>query len=230
MNYLSEIKVFYDLILSKPLSTGQIALWHALMNINNKCTWSEWFTVPNQTLELLTGMSRQAISKNRNVLKQLGYLDFKTNGTKATAYTLNSLQDSCQDSCQSSLQDSCQDSCQNSSTLNKLNETRRDNNIIRVRECYENKIGMMNMSIVNQLDGYAEKMEFEVIEKALDLTADKGAGWTYARAILSDWLNRGIVRKSDLKKLESKRGQAKTKDRFPDWWDEIIDNLECEER
>ena len=126
MNYITEVKAFYDLILSKRLSTGQIALWHALMHINNKCAWAEWFTVPNRTLELLTGLSRQAISKNRNIMKQLGYLDFKSNGVKATSYMLNSLQGSCQDSLQSSLQGGLQSSCQNSGTLNKLNETKLD--------------------------------------------------------------------------------------------------------
>jgi hypothetical protein len=126
MNYIAEIKAFYDLALSKPLSTGQIALWHALMCINNKCAWAEWFAVPNQTLELLTGLSRQAISKNRNVMKQLGYLDFRTNGTKATSYTLNSLQESCQTRLQVGCRESCQDGFQNSGTLNKRNETRKE--------------------------------------------------------------------------------------------------------
>ena len=63
MNYLAEIKTFYDLVQVKQLSTGQIALWHALMAINNKCAWIEWFTVPNIMLELNTGMSRSASSK-----------------------------------------------------------------------------------------------------------------------------------------------------------------------
>lgn len=66
------------------LSSGQIALWYALMEINNKCAWIEWFTAANQTLETLSGLSRAGINKNRNVLKQLGLIDFKSNGKKAT--------------------------------------------------------------------------------------------------------------------------------------------------
>ena len=67
MNYLTEIKGFYDLVQIKQLSTGQIALWHGLMHINNKCNWNEWFTVANLTLQLVTGLSRAGINKNRNV-------------------------------------------------------------------------------------------------------------------------------------------------------------------
>lgn len=128
-----------DLVHVKPLSTGQIALWYALMYINNKCAWAEWFTVPNNTLELYTSLSRQGIIKCRNVLKQCGVIDFKSNGTKAASYRLltmldsvqTSVQDgiltkttisnSVQNSIQSSVQNSIHDSVQNSGTLNKLN-------------------------------------------------------------------------------------------------------------
>lgn len=128
MNYIAEIKAFYDLVQVKQLSTGQIALWHALMAINNKCAWIEWFTVPNIVLELNTGMSRSGVLKARNSLKQYGLIDFKANGTKATNYKMitiaKSKQESNQDSEQVSKQDSTQVSTQDSNTLNKLNETK----------------------------------------------------------------------------------------------------------
>ena len=136
MNYIAEIKAFYDLVQMKQLSTGQIALWHALMHINNKCAWAEWFTAPNLTLQLHTGLSRQGIINSRNTLKQLGLIDFKTQGTNSTAYKLNTisksvqdtlqdtLQDSLQDALQECLQDRVQDTLQNSSALNKQNETK----------------------------------------------------------------------------------------------------------
>lgn len=139
MNYIKEIKAFYDLVQVKQLSTGQIALWHALMQVNNKCAWIEWFTAPNLTLELTSGLSRKGIYKARNILKQYGAIDFKTNGTKATSYKLisllnstqvstqdnDTLQDSTQGSTQGSTQDSTQGSTQDSATLNKLNETKQ---------------------------------------------------------------------------------------------------------
>ena len=130
MNYIGQIRGFYDLQLSKPFSTGQIALWHALMHINNKCSWIEWFTAANLTLELLSGLSRQGIVKSRNELKQQGLIDFKSNGTKATSYTIkllymsNSVQAGIQDGVQNSVQDGVQDGVQNSGTLNKLNKTK----------------------------------------------------------------------------------------------------------
>ena len=116
MNYITEIKAFHDLVQIKQLSTGQIALWYALMYINNKCNWIEWFTVPNQTLELNTGLSRQGIIKARNILKQNGVIAFRSNGTKATSYKMITLS--------KSLQAGIQDGVQIGSALNKPNETK----------------------------------------------------------------------------------------------------------
>ena len=139
MNYITEIKAFHDLIQIKQLSTGQIALWYALMYINNKCNWIEWFTVPNQTLELNTGLSRQGIIKARNILKQNGVIAFRSNGTKATSYKMitlsKSLQAGIQDGVQDSLQAGIQDGVQIGSALNKLNETKlNETRDISVRE------------------------------------------------------------------------------------------------
>ena len=139
MNYIAEIKAFYDLVQVKQLSTGQIALWHALMAINNKCAWIEWFTVPNIVLELNTGMSRSGVLRARNSLKQYGLIDFKANGTKATNYKMitmakskqESNQDSTQESEQVSKQVSTQDGKQDSNTLNKLNETKQKRKSIK---------------------------------------------------------------------------------------------------
>ena len=128
MNYLAEILAFYDLVQVKQLSTGQIALWHALMAINNRCTWIEWFTVPNLTLELNTGMSRSGVLKARNTLKQYGLIDFKVNGTKATNYKMitiaKSKQESKQESNQIGKQESNQIGKQVRNTLNKRKETK----------------------------------------------------------------------------------------------------------
>lgn len=128
MNYIAEIKAFYDIAQVKQLSTGQIALWHSLMYINNKCAWIEWFSVSNIMLEINTGLTRDGIAKARNILKQKGFIDFQSNGTKATSYKLisiaNFIQDSMQADIQNSMQSNLQSCLQNSTTLNKQNKTK----------------------------------------------------------------------------------------------------------
>ena len=45
MNYLAEIKAFYDRLELSPQPNTVIALWHALMSIANKAGWPDTFTV-----------------------------------------------------------------------------------------------------------------------------------------------------------------------------------------
>lgn len=146
MNYLQEILSFEKLQEINLVSPGQARLWYVLMYINNLTGWKTWFTVASSTLEFRSGLSRSGVIKARNELKQLGYIDFQTNGRKATSYRMISLtQDSAQPSVQGSTQDgvqssthtSTQDGAQGSAqvgtplykqnkTQTKLNKTKED--------------------------------------------------------------------------------------------------------
>jgi len=179
MNYIAEIKAFHDLVQIKQLSSGQIALWYGLMYINNKCAWVEWFTAPNLTLELNTGLSRSGIAKARNVLKQHGIIDFKQNGTKATSYKLYSMancrnesvqindtmsnstqvgnQVSNQIGVQDSNQSSKQDGAQVCTPLNKLNETKLKKK--ESKKVSEKKTGDGYQSIIDSFTENAQLKE-----------------------------------------------------------------------
>ena len=218
MNYLVEIKAFYDLVQIKQLSTGQIALWHALMAINNKCAWIEWFTVPNLTLELNTGMSRSGILKARNILKQYDLIDFKQNGTKATIYKLktiaNSKQVGVQDSKQVSKQVGVQDSKQVSNTLNKLNETKQNEiynvAVANITKCYEENIGMITPAIAELLFSYLNNFsDYEIIIEAIKKSAlANKRNTSYINGILKSWKNKGYKVLAD---LQNEQAQEKDK-------------------
>lgn len=71
------------------VSTGQIALWYSLMSINNMTGWTEWFTSPNQTLQLMTGLSRQGLDKARNQLSQAKRIEYtKGKSNQAGTYRI----------------------------------------------------------------------------------------------------------------------------------------------
>ena len=110
MNYIIEINRFWDWATLNPLPTGQIALYMALLHINNKSNWVEWFQAPNQVLSILTGLSRSGILTARNGLKQVGLIDVRERGTKTTLYCViaNIKQASVQERKQDSVQDSAQ--------------------------------------------------------------------------------------------------------------------------
>lgn len=85
MNYIKQLNTFYEMIMTNPLSSGQIALWSALMHINNKCSWIEWFSASSSRLQEITGLSESGISKARNALKQRGFIDFRKSSNRKIA-------------------------------------------------------------------------------------------------------------------------------------------------
>ena len=232
MNYMAEIKAFYDLVQVKQLSTGQIALWHALMHINNKCAWIEWFTAPNLALELHTGLSRKGIYNARNTLKQYGIIDFKNNGTKATSYKMisllnntqvstqrntqdkSTLQHFTQDTTQGTTQDTTQATTQDSATLNKLDKTRQIVDVdnpqtpfeVVVKIFRESGMGGINSTIADILGSIADNHPLELIEEAFKIAgANHATSVRYIEKILIAWAEKGIKSKQQLELYENNR-------------------------
>jgi hypothetical protein len=77
MNYIKELNAFRDWSMLNRPSTGQVALWYTLMSINNWTGWQEWFSTPNQTLPLMTGLSRGGLENARSSLIQQGRIQYK---------------------------------------------------------------------------------------------------------------------------------------------------------
>ncbi|WP_242842567.1 hypothetical protein [Clostridium tyrobutyricum] len=93
MKYISEINAFYDWLELNELSTSAVALWYALMHINNKAAWVETFTVAESVLSIKTGLSGRGVRNARNELKQKGRIDFRSRvGGKAPIYTIISFE------------------------------------------------------------------------------------------------------------------------------------------
>lgn len=89
MNYIKELNAFYDWLETNSLSTSAIALWHALMHINNKSGWAEEFGVATSVLCIKTGLSDRTIRNARNELKQKGRIDWKSRkGNQSAMYKI----------------------------------------------------------------------------------------------------------------------------------------------
>lgn len=244
MNYLQQIRAFDDYRLyEQKLSAGQVSLWYTLMSINNKTAWSTWFTAANATLESLSGLSRSGIVKNRNVLKQLGLIDFSSNGRRATSYrvcvlyTSDSTQGSTHTSVQDSTQRSVQGSTQRSSALNKLNETKQkdedDGAVTRseVIDKWTTLWGFPNGIARPEIDEWLDALPADVVDFAITIAGEHQVKATgslkYMRAVIEGWQKRDISTLDQAKKaaeehdkrMKSERGAKPTraKETLPDW-------------
>lgn len=220
MNYIQQIRAFDDFRLYKSkLSSGQVALWYSLMSINNKTSWQTWFTAANATLESLSGLSRSGIAKDRNALKQLGLIDFKSNGRQATSYHVCVLytSDSVQGSTQDSTQGSTQHSVQRSGTLNKLNETKQededDDARANVIDDWSDLWGFPNAVARPELDEMIDQLGPELVAYAIKVAGDhqvKSYGaLSYVRAVIEGWKQLKITTVAQAKKANKEHEQRR---------------------
>ena len=85
MNYIAEIKAFYDRLELNPQPNTAIALWHALMSIANKAGWPDTFTVAQSVLGLRSGLNASALKRARNKLATDGFIEWKSRGGNQSA-------------------------------------------------------------------------------------------------------------------------------------------------
>lgn len=94
MNYLMEIRLFYDRLEIHPLPPTVISLWFAMMHIANKSGWPEEISIPVSTLEAKTGLERRGVYRARSMLRDAGLVSFRErSGNQCAVYRIVSLAD-----------------------------------------------------------------------------------------------------------------------------------------
>lgn len=89
MNYILEVKAFYDWLETNQISTSSIVVWHALMHIANKTGWKDTFAVAISVLSTKTGLKKQAIENARDILQRKGRITFKKGkGNQSAVYKI----------------------------------------------------------------------------------------------------------------------------------------------
>ena len=134
MNYLQELNAFRDWTLLNKPTTSEIVLWYALMSINNMTGWKKQFTVANQTLQLMTGLSKATLDRARNKLTQKGLLKyFPGNTRQAGTYELVSISTTKRDQYENNsetnmrpMRDQCETNGENINK-HKQNKTKQEN-------------------------------------------------------------------------------------------------------
>ena len=89
MNYLTEIKLFYDWLETHPLSANCIVLWHGVMQIASRSGWQNPIEIPSSLLETRTHLERTTIFRARSQLVEQGLLMLHNRGGRShCAYTI----------------------------------------------------------------------------------------------------------------------------------------------
>lgn len=133
MNYLDLIISFWRSNEVHSFSTTEIALYFHLLEICNRCNWTNPFKRNNAKILADLGIrDRRTLDNARNKLKQAGLIDFiKSSTNPNVTYSITSTfnaQVDVQDNAQVNAQGSVQVTAQVDGTKYKLNKTKQKNN------------------------------------------------------------------------------------------------------
>lgn len=92
LNYLKEINGFMRWLETTELKPTTQALWFHLMDINNNCTWKDWFTVSNSRLYSRLGVVEKTMIDHRKLLIKHGRIEYRPKGKAAGSYRIISLE------------------------------------------------------------------------------------------------------------------------------------------
>ena len=76
MTYIDMLNKFYDFCEQNTVSPNAQLLFHRLLQINNKCSWIEWFGRSNLSICDMMGVTEKTLIRCRKELKDLGLIDF----------------------------------------------------------------------------------------------------------------------------------------------------------
>lgn len=85
MNYLMELKLFYDWLETHELSANGIALWHAIMQMASRSGWQAELELPINKLMGRSSLSRTTFYKQREILRKYGLIDYRVVGGSGSA-------------------------------------------------------------------------------------------------------------------------------------------------
>ncbi|WP_125766065.1 MULTISPECIES: DnaD domain protein [Levilactobacillus] len=245
MNYLVQIKAFYDRLEVEPLKSSEIALWYSLMSINNKTAWSETFTVASSVLCQKSGIKEANFYKARNLLQQKGYIDWKSRtGNQAAIYHLPKLYEQLPTNSIDNHTDNWGDSSRDTSigssrALTKLNKTKQkdvDDDVVARSNVFDKWTalwGFPNAIALPELNGWLEQLSPDIIDYAIQIAGEhdvqsRGA-LKYLRAVIDGWQQRNITTLEQAKKAAEEHDQrmangrrsntkpAHAKETLPDW-------------
>jgi DnaD/phage-associated family protein len=243
MNYIKEMNAFYDLIEYNPLSSSAVALWYALMHINNKTRWKCEFRVAGTVLRLKSGLSETSFKRARLELKEKGYIDYESKGgNQAPVYRMFSLIEN-----RDVVVDKVGDTfVQGESALETgsrrgeggPNEERSAEDMGAkpfakekdVFQFYQENFGAMNPFVREELNESVEEVgETLVIEAMKRALVRNKISWGFVKGILQSWENKGI---RSVQAVEAEVVEFRTKKQrnylysrgkleiIPDWFEE----------
>ena len=201
--YMTLLKSYSDSSVGLVPPVAQ-ALYFRLFLINNRAGWTEWFGATNQRLMLEVGLnSAHTLIENRNLLKRLGFIDFKQ-GKKGQP-TLYRLNDMCEEKGALNALNTAPQTASNSAlntapqtariyrqeTMTKTKRNTKEKDLAVILDSYT-----QNAELIEALEGFVEmrkRIKAPLTEHALSLLLKKLDGLGRSDAEKVEIVNQSVM-------------------------------------
>ncbi|MCF3944897.1 DnaD domain-containing protein [Oceanobacillus alkalisoli] len=222
LNFHREKNMLMDWLMLNDMSTGEIALWHTLMNMGNRLGQQRVFNAPASTLMRLTGLSKQGMYNARQKLEGRGMIRFeKGSRSRAAIYEMIPLQEvygvygTSPISSGSAPMESRNLTQQLTKKLTihkeKVKEKRGGGssgaNLHPTFIMYEENINKLTPLVKRDLHQWIHAVGRAVVEEAIHITVKKGGRtFSYTEAILNEWESNHLKTVEEIRRYEAERG------------------------
>lgn len=210
-NFHREKNIFMDWLMMNRMSTGEIVLWHTLMNIGNRMGQKNQIDPPSSTLMSLTGLSKQGMYDARKKLEKRGMIRVKQGSrNQSPIYEMVPLKEALQiytygqalgqpfeKESENLPPNLTQNLTQNLAIYKeKEKEKRRGGDARELQslfDMYEQNFGKLKPLIKKEFIRWVQIVGLEVVEEGVTLAVKKGGKtFSYVEKILKEWVTHGL--------------------------------------
>lgn len=216
-NYIDQINGFWNWRRTHDISHLEADLYYTILDVANGTKWKVEFNIPNSTLYGL--FPKTTLISARNRLVQLGLITYKP-GKKGQAglYTVIPLgRNSNSNTITDTYSNNTSDTVDNSTNVKQDNMVHKDMSVNNhqdfneVKMFYENNIGLITITVQNDIINFLDTVSGDVIIWALGESVQRASRnkWLYAKQILNNCIHEG---KTTLDIILKSKNQTSDKD------------------
>ena len=222
LKFHKDKNFFMDWMMLNHITTGEIVLWHTLMNIGNRLGQRSIFNAPTSTLMKLTGLSKQGVINARKKLLDRRFIRYeKGHLNKAPIYEMIPLHQAIEhyssftnnEKLTSHLtQEVTQELTPTSPpnlTIHKVKNSkekssrREGSEVNPLFKSYEENMNKLTPMIKDELLAWARVFDEEIVVEAIRESVKKGGRtFSYLEKILQNWKQAGLATLEEVETYE----------------------------
>ncbi|OZU87643.1 hypothetical protein CIL03_16275 [Virgibacillus indicus] len=236
LNFHKDKNFFMDWMMLNHITTGEIVLWHTLMNIGNRLGQRSIFNAPTSTLMKFTGLSKQGVINARKKLLERRFIRYeKGHLNKAPIYEMIPLhqaiehyssftnnekltphltQEMTRELTPTSTPNLTIHKVKNSKEKSSSRGEGREVNLLF--KSYEENMNKLTPMIEDELLAWARVFDEEIVVEAIRESVKKGGRtFSYLEKILQNWKQAGLATLEEVETYELEKELEKNKKLIP---------------